>query len=277
MAQMIQPIGFHLRLSGEWLVSAVSANIGEFLPVSADELLGQPVTVLLSDDTIHDVRNRMALLRSDEAIEHLLHVALVSGGKPFDLSIYRDGDGFGIDAEPSDGHAFGDATGIVEGMLARLATANEVESLCTEAAKQLRALTGFDRTLIYGDSELLGQSRRGGSDQPDPTAMMLVTSDLAVVDCSADPVEILNYGAKGPSRSRSTLRWPTDDELATLAAIGARAALIVPLTRDGRAWGHVGCYHGTPRHVGAERRSVTRLFARIIALRIEIAELRRGG
>lgn len=270
---MIQPIGFHFGVSSEWLVNAVSANIGDFLPCSATDLLGQPLTTVLSDDAIHDIRNRMALLRGDDAIEHLLHASLVSQGNPFDLSIYREGEGFGIDAEPSDSHSLGDATGIVEGMLARVESTGDVNSLCSEAAKQLRVLTGFDRAVIYGDGKLLGQSARGGS--PDQSAMTQAVGDLAVVDCNADPVAILTHGQDRPDRSRSTLRLPTDEEAASLAAFGARAALIVPLNRDGRSWGHVGCYHGTPRHIGAERRSVARLFSRIIALRIEIADLRR--
>ena len=273
---MIQPIGFHLRLSSDWLVAAVSANIGDFLPAVSGNILGRPVTELLSEDAIHDIRNRMALLRSDQSIEHLLQFALIADGKPFDLSIYRAGEGFEIDAEPSDDHGLGDSTGIVEGMLARVATAKDVESLCNETARQLRALTGFDRAVICGDGKLLGQSARAAPDHPDYAAVMRDIDDLALFDRDADPVEVLVDAQDSQGRSRSTLRVLSETELAGLATIGARAALILPLTRDGQPWGHVGCFHGVPRHIGAARQGVARLFARIIALRIEIAELRRG-
>ena len=270
---MIQPTGFHLRLSRDWLVDAVSANIGAFLPTTAERALGQPVTGLLCDDAIHDIRNRLALLRNDDSVEHLLHVALVPGGKPFDLSMFRNGDDFGIDAEPSDGHAFGDATGIVEGMLACVSVARDVESIAGEAARQLRALTGFDCATIYGDGVLLGHSTRGR--EPSVQAMKdPAFHELAVVDCTAEPVIILAPGSD--VAQRSALRQPTDLELEMLTASGARAALIVPMARDGQSWGHVACLHSTPRRVGVERRSIVRLFARIIALQIEIAELRRG-
>ncbi|MEO6580843.1 MAG: GAF domain-containing protein [Sphingomicrobium sp.] len=271
---MIQPVGFHLSVTDEWLVNAVSANIGEFLPCSAADILGQPLTVALCDDAIHDVRNRMALLRGDDTVEHLLHVALVARGKPFDVSIYRSGEGFGIDAEPSDGHAFGDATGIVEGMLARLETTVDIATLCTEAAKHLRALTGFDRAMICGDGTLLGQSARGSAVTADQAALVPAARDLAVVDCEGDDVAILTMEEGKAPGSRSTLGVPNADETAALRSIGARAALIVPLKRDGRAWGQLACLNSNPRQIGAERRSVVRLFARIIALRIEIAELR---
>lgn len=276
MPQMIQPNGFHLGMSSEWVIDAVSANVGQFLPCSAPSLLGEPITAVLCDDAIHGIRNRMALLRSEEAIEHLLHVSLVDDGPPFDISIYRDGEGFGIDAEPSEGHGLGDATGIVHGMLARLEHADQLETLCDMATRQLRALTGFDRAVIFGGGKLLGQSARAGCDQFSPTAASATEGEFAVADTNAGPVAILRSDRGGQSQSRSTLRLPDEKEAAALTALGAKAALVVPLRRDGHNWGHVGCYHGSPRHVGVERRSVVGLFARIIALKIEIAELRRG-
>ena len=274
--QSIQPTGFHLRLSSDWRVSAVSANIGDFLLVVAERALGQPITTLFRDDAIHDVRNRMALLRSDDAIEHLLRVSVANDTRLLDLSIFRDGNGYGIDAEPSDGHAFGDPTAIVEGMLARvaLASASDPVSIANEAARQLRALTGFDRVLIVGGGNLLGQSIRPGQDARDPVMSATPVAHLTIADRRAEPVAILT--ADRAETSKSTLRVPSDEEGAVIDSLQARAALIVPLLRDGQSWGHIGCYHGAPRHLGVERRSVACLFARFIALQIEVAELRAG-
>ena len=274
--QSIQPTGFHLRLSSDWRVSAVSANIGDFLPVVAELALGQPITTLFRDDAIHDVRNRMALLRSDDAIEHLLRVSVANNTRLLDLSIFRDGNGYGIDAEPSDGHAFGDPTAIVEGMLARVASASASDpvSIANEAARQLRALTGFDRVLVFGGGNLLGQSIRPGQNARDPVMSATPVAHLTIADRRAEPVAILTADRAGTSKS--TLRVPSDEEGAVIDSLQARAACIVPLLRDGQPWGHIGCYHGAPRHLGVERRSVACLFARFIALQIEVAELRAG-
>ncbi len=270
--QLIQPTGFHLCLSGDWLVNAVSANVGDFLPCTAETALGQPVTALLGDDAIHDIRNRMALLRTDEAVEHLLHVSLAEDGAPLDLSIFRDGNGYGIDAEPSDNHAFGDATAIVDGMVSRMSADGNVATIASEAARHLRALTGFDRVLIIGDGDLLGKSiRPGQADHPleeRPTRC----GHLAVTDSIAPPVEILASTANKPSRS--TLRVAADHEARCIDSQQARAALILPLLRAGQSWGQIACYHGSARHVGVERRSVASLFARFVALQLELAELR---
>ncbi len=270
--QLIQPTGFTLSLSPDWLISAVSANIGDFLPVDSNQALGKPVTFLLTENSIHDMRNRMALLRSDEAVEHLLRVALVDGGKPFDLSIFRDGKGYGIDAEPSDGHSLGDATAMVEGMLARIAAATDVTSIANEAARQLRALTGFDRVLVVGDGTVLGQSIRPGQAEHALAPGDGELGHLAVTDWNANPVTVLSMVRDRPTRS--TLRMASDHESHCIASQHARAALIIPIQREGQCWGHVGCYHSAPRHVGIERRSVASLFARFLGLKIENAALR---
>ena len=268
--QLIQPTGFHLCLSSDWRVSAVSANLGDFLPVTADKALGEPITALFHDDAIHDIRNRMALLRSDEAVEHLMRVSLTDNGLMLDLSIFRDGKDYAIDAEPSDGHAFGDTTAIVEGMVARVAGSDPV-SIGNEAARQLRALTGFDRVLVVGGGASLGQSIRPGQDEFEPARLEADVAPLAITDSRAEPVSILSHRG-GPSHS--TLRVASEGEALVIESLNARAALIMPLLRNGRTWGHIGCYHGAARHIGVERRSVAGLFSRFISLQLEVAELR---
>ena len=271
----IQPIGFHLGLSGEWLVTSVSANIGAFLDTTAEAALGQPITTLFSNDMIHDIRNRMALLRSDDTVEHLFQFPLAETGRAFDLAIYRNGNGFGIDVEPCDERSFGDATGILEGMLSRVAQSDDIGQLCDQASNQLRALTGFQQVVISAGQDQLGQSMRAGR-APIDTDLASADPDMVVFDRDAEAVPIHVVDAGWMPR-RLTLRSPTGGEVARLEAIGAQAALIVPLNRDGRAWGQAACYHSTPRHVSAERRNIARLFAGIMSLRIEIAEFRRGA
>lgn len=271
----IQPIGFHLGLSGEWLVTAVSANIGEFLDTSADAALGQPITTLFSNDIIHNIRNRMALLRGDDAVEHLFQFPLAGAEKAFDLAIYRTAGGFGIDVEPCSEHSFGDATGILEGMLSRVGSTGDIEQMCNRACNQIRALTGFQQVVISAGKSALGHSMRSGL-TPNEANTAQANPDMVVFDRDAGSVAIL-IGEADCDLRRLTFPSPTDAEIAHLKTIDAKAALVVPLHRDGRPWGQAACFHDAPRHISAERRNIARLFAAIISLRIEIAELRRGS
>jgi len=271
----IQPIGFHIGLSPEWLMTAVSANLGEFLDTSAKAALGQPITTLLSNDSIHDIRNRMALLRGDDTVEHLFQFPLAKGGRAFDLAIYRNGNGFGIDAEPCAERGFGDATGILAGMLSRVAPSDDIGLLCDQACNQLRALTGFQQVMISAGGEILGQSIRAGST---PLGGQIATDnrDMVVFDRDArgEPIHVTD---RSSMPRRLTWRSPAESDIAKLKEIRASAALIVPLDRRGQAWGQAACYHSTPRHISAERRNIARLFASITSLRLEIADLHRGN
>lgn len=270
----IQPIGFHVGLSREWLVTAVSDNIGALLETTADEALGQPFTTLFSNDVVHDIRNRMTLLRSEDTVEHLFHFDLAGVGRAYDLALYREGSGFGIDVEPCGEHSVGNATGILEGMLSRVSPSQDIGIMCDHACNQLRALTGFRHVVISAGGEPLGQSMRTG---PEPIDInnVSISDDMVVFDREAAAVRVHAVDERCMPR-KLTLRSPSAEEIAGLAQIGASAALIVPLNRDGRAWGQAACYHGSARHVSAERRNIARLFATIISLRIEIAELRGG-
>lgn len=267
----IQPIGCHVGLSEEWQVTAVSANIDAFLGTSADAALGQPMSTLFSNDMIHDIRNRMALLRSAETVEHLFQFQLAQPDRAFDLALYRNGNGFGIDIEPCDERSVGDSTGILEGMLSRVAPSDDIGQLCDQASNQLRALTGFRQVVISAGERPLGQSTRGPA--PVDTALGSTDPDMVVFDRAAPAVPILAINPGWMPR-RLTLRSPTTAEIERLGELGASAALVVPLNRDGQPWGQAACYHNLPRHVSAERRTIARLFATIMSLRIEIAELR---
>jgi light-regulated signal transduction histidine kinase (bacteriophytochrome) len=270
-AYTIQPIGFHLRLSDDWQVTAVSANIGQFLDKQAQDLLGNALTSVFSDDIIHDIRNRMALLRGDGASEHLFHVTLAPGGDPFDLSICRDGDGYALDGEPCAEHRFGDSTSIIMGLLARIEGAGTVLELGEAAARQMRALTGFEQVFVCGGGQILGQSCRGEAPALDPATF--AQADLLVIDREASPVALLIHENSGLA-IKSVLASPTTLETAALSSLGTRAAMILPLNREGVVWGHLACFHSSPRHVGAERRAVARLFTHLLSLKIELAEQR---
>ena len=270
----IQPNSFHLGLSSEWLVNAVSDNIRSLLEVEPELALGQPITTLLSNDVIHEIRNRMALLRSEDAIEHLFQFNLGGSERSYDLALYRCGSGFGIDVEPCEERSAGDSTGILSGMLSRVKTSDDIGQLCDQACGQLRALTGFQQVSISTGQVQLGQSMRTGGELISPSAS--IESDMVVFDRDADPVAI-HVIDKNWSSLLMTLPSPSLAEVDRLRKMPARAALVVPLHRDGQVWGQVACYHGSPRHVSAQRRNIARLFANIMSLRIEIAELRRGS
>ena len=84
----IQPIGFLLVMTSDWNISNASANIGEFLDLPEGDLIGRSATAILSKHSIHALRNRLALLRTSDAVERVFRLPLQENGRPFDVAIH---------------------------------------------------------------------------------------------------------------------------------------------------------------------------------------------
>ena len=204
----IQPIGFMLVLSSDWMISRVSANIGEFFDVVAADLIGSPIVDLFAVDAVHSLRNRLALLRGPDALERIFGCALFGGEKRFDVALHMSEGSVVVEAEPTSEHAHGDATGTVRGMIARLDQAPDLTAFFNEGSRQVRALTGFDRVMIYrfdpdGSGHVVAESARSGigsflglhyppSDIPRQARELYKRSLLRVItDVDAIPVPIM--------------------------------------------------------------------------------------
>ena len=73
----IQPIGFLLALSSDWLVARASANFEDFFGREPEDVIGKPAATLLSPDAVHSIRNRLSLLRSPDASERIYRCPLI--------------------------------------------------------------------------------------------------------------------------------------------------------------------------------------------------------
>lgn len=144
----IQPVGFLMALTADWMVVRVSLNIETFTGRSAEDLLGKPIQDVLSHKAVHDLRNRSAILRGPDAIERLYNCILTEGGDAFDVALHYSGGQLVIEAEPASGE-HGDATGMVRSMIVRLDQAADFDAFYREGARQIRALLGYDRVMVY--------------------------------------------------------------------------------------------------------------------------------
>ena len=288
----IQPHGFLLALSEDWLVRRASLNVGDFLGRDPRELIGQPASALLSVDAIHSLRNRLALLRGPDAIERLFRCQLTGNDDHFDVAVHSSGDSNILEAEPSSGHAYGDVTSTVRGMIGRLDTAVTLPELLDAGTRQLRAITGFDRVTITrfsgGSGEILAECARSGigtrlGEQVAPGALDDIDQYrraplhvIADIDAPTIPVVPLLDEAGDPlDLSLAVLRSPSPARAEALRAAGVKAAMSIALIVGDNLWGVVDCHHYFARSPGFERRSMADLFVQMFAMRIRIHELEK--
>lgn len=287
----IQPIGFLIALTADWLVTRASANVEAFIGEAAEALLGRPLDDIFSKKAVHDLRNRAAILRGPDAVERLFDAELIEGRPRFDVAIHFSHGQVVIEAEPSSGE-HGDATGMVRSMITRLDQAADFPAFFREGARQVRALLGYDRVMVYrfaadGAGEVVAEAVRAGigkfmglrypaSDIPAQARELYKRNLLRLItDVSATPVPIKperDETGQPLDLSLSVLRSVSPIHIEYLKNMGVGASLSISIIVEGRLWGLFACHHYSARCPSFERRSVAELFAQMFSMRLESRE-----
>ena len=287
----IQPIGFLLALTADWMIARASANTIDFLGLAPADLFGKPLQQVFSARAVHDLRNRAAMLRVSDAVERLFDCAIVDDGPAFDIALHFSNGQVVIEAEPASGE-HGDASGMVRSMISRLDQCADFASFYREGARQVRALIGFDRVMVYrfaadGSGEVVAEAARSGigkfmglhypaSDIPAQARALYRRNLLRIItDVNATPVPILperDEAGRPLDLSLSVLRSVSPIHIEYLKNMGVEASLSISIIVDGRLWGLFACHHYAPRRPSFERRSVAELFVQMFSMRLESRE-----
>jgi light-regulated signal transduction histidine kinase (bacteriophytochrome) len=287
----IQPIGFLLAVSSDWIVARASANVADFIGKSPSDLIGFPLAQALQPAALHDLRNRVAMLRGADATERLFGCTLVKGGSAFDLALHLSGGQIVIEGQPSSERP-SDATGVVRSMVARLDLAQDLPAFYREGARQVRALLGFDRVMVYkfdagGAGEVVAESCKSGigtfmglhypaSDIPQQARALYKRNLLRIIgDVDSRPVTILperDEDGRPLDLSLSVLRSVSPIHIEYLKNMGVCASLSISIIVDGELWGLFACHHYSARCPTFQSRSVSELFAQMFSMRLESRE-----
>lgn len=287
----IQPIGFLIALTADWLIARASANTADFIGFAPEYLIGKPLGEVFEPRVIHDLRNRTAMLRGADSVERMFDCEIVKGARCFDVAIHFSGGQIVIEAEPASSE-HGDATGMVRSMITRLDQCADLESFYREGARQIRALIGFDRVMVYrfaqdGAGEVVAEAARAGigrflglhypaSDIPAQARELYKRNLLRIItDVNAVPVPIVPQrdAAGNPlDLSLSVLRSVSPIHIEYLKNMGVEASMSISIIVDGKLWGLFACHHYAPRYPAFERRSVSELFAQMFSMRLESRE-----
>lgn len=291
MLGAVQPFGFLIAVSADWIVTRASANVVSQLGRSAEDLLGIPLAEILDVEAIHLLRGHLQTLRGTDAFDRVFGVNLIPGCPPFDVALHLSGGSIVIEAEPSATEHLS-AGNLVRTMVARLQHTIDFDPLCREATRQMRALTGFDRVMVYrfapdGSGEVVAEAVRSGldrylglhypaSDIPKQARALYERNWLRIiadVDAPIIPVVPARDPVGEPlDLSLSTLRTVSPIHLEYLRNMGVAASLSVSILRNGRLWGLFACHHTEPRHISLERRTAAELFGQMFSWILESRE-----
>lgn len=289
----IQPAGYLIAVSRDWLIARVSKNIRNLLGHDPEDLIGSPLVDYVPAKLLHDLRNRLSYLLEPDMVERLFGREVGTSGQSYDVAIHYSGSQIVIEIEP--GVPGDEASSSVRAMMSRLDRARDLPAFYKEGARQVRALLGYDRVMVYkfsdgGDGEVVAEACKTGignflglhypaSDIPRQARALYIRNLVRVIrDVDAEPVPIVpQIDAAGTQLdlSLSILRSVSPIHIEYLKNMGVAASLSISIIVDGELWGLFACHHYSPRSPTFERRSVCEQFAETFSMRLESRERRK--
>ncbi|MEX6507029.1 HWE histidine kinase domain-containing protein [Jiella sp. M17.18] len=285
----IQGFGFLIAASMDWLVQHVSANVADYLGRAPDDLLGEPLSGILPRASLHAIRGRLQVLAPNDGSERIFGLDLLGNGRLFDVAIHISGNSIVIEAEPaSEDRAVNPGT-LVKSMIGRIQRCETLDQIYNESVRQLRAVTGFDRAMLYrfadsGSGNVVAESVGRGfepflglnypaSDIPRQARTLYIRNQIRIIaDVDAETVPVvpaINPEGEPLDLSLSLLRAVSPIHIEYLKNMGVSASFSISIVIDGKLWGLFALHNYSARHVPMEIRSTTELFGQVVSLVIE--------
>jgi light-regulated signal transduction histidine kinase (bacteriophytochrome) len=294
--ERIQPFGFLLATSADWTIVRVSANLRDFIDVDARRVLGRKLDAVLHPEALHQIRNRMLSLYLTRGTERLFGLPLHDESTLFDVAVHQVDGLYVFEAEPVSSVDQMDAATIVRTGFARLTAQASLDAFHRDAARQIRAMTGFDRVMVYrftetGAGEVIAESVARGmqsylglhypaSDIPRQARALYLRNPFRIIaDVAASTVPLLageSHAAVPLDMSFSVTRAVSPVHIDYLKNMGVAASLSISIVIDGALWGLVACHHRVARLPGFVVRTAAELLGQMYSLALE-SRLRRAA
>ena len=303
----IQPFGFLIAFAlPTWRIAHVSANAAAVFSLeSPTPMIGAAMETVLPPKIIHDLRNVFQAAMISGLAERLGNVAVGTRQEAYDILIHASAQLAIAEFIPCAGAdtTLGDATALVKTVIDRLRRTTSFKTFLTSAARQIRAITGYDRVMLYKFLEddtgvVVAEALRAGmppflnlhypaSDIPAQSRALFRRQWLrfiANVDYTPVPIiPALTEKGAPVDLTLSTLRSASPIHLQYLRNMGSAATLTVSIMQGDRLWGLIACHHDTPRRISATTSAAMELLAQVLSTQIEakqqhdaLAEIAKG-
>ena len=283
----VQPHG--IMLVADPKTMRVVAGAGAIEDLLTPEWLGRDLSELLAQD--------VAAL-ADAAPMGPGGTVLAAPVAGLDVALHRSGPWLIAELEPAGEETRSAAAtlGWLDAITAGFERAGTLKALCERAATAFRALTGFDRVMIYRflDDEagcVVGEDRDPAlssflhhhfpaTDIPRQARALYVRNRTRVIpDVHYVPAPLRPAGFEGVDLSDVAIRSVSPVHVEYLQNMGVEASASISIVKDGLLWGLVACHNMTPRTMSRSIRAAAAAMASALARQIlakEEAEAYRG-
>lgn len=290
----IQPHGLLLTLSEPALeIIQISANVETLLGRAPEALIGQPLVDLLGEVHTAQVREALQQAAFFDAPRLYLHL----NGTAFEGLLHRHQGVLILELEIhvenfQPRNVAGSQTNLGR-MLQRLQAATTLQALYDISVKEIQAITGYDRVLIYrfeeeGHGQVIAEASDPSmevfnglffpaSDIPEQARELYRTNWLRIIpNADYQPVPLV-------PKLRPDTQTPLDLSFATLRSVspihcqymknmGVLSSMSISLLKGDKLWGLISCGNRQPLHVPHELRTACQTIGQVLSLQISAME-----
>ncbi len=276
----IQPHG--LLLLADPQTRVVAAGAGALEALFGDDWQGRTIDALLRQD--------VAALEAavPPGPGGTILAAPVDG---YDVALHRAGGWLLAELEPAVEvrRSAAETLTWLDAITAQLERGGTLAAMCERAAAAFRALTGFDRVMIYrfldDDAGCVVAEDRDpaldtflhhhfpASDIPRQARALYVRNRTRVIpDVAYVPAPLRPAGFEATDLSDAAVRSVSPIHVPYLRNMGGGASASISIVKDGLLWGLVACHHATPRLMPRDVRAVAAALASALARQIRARE-----
>ncbi|SOE64841.1 Bacteriophytochrome (light-regulated signal transduction histidine kinase) [Burkholderia sp. D7] len=309
----IQPHGYLLCLSSTFTLLQASENVAALVGIPVEQLLGEPVDVVTGAAAAAKIAHAAATAMLDEAplyvgvIDNPLfspretaqgRLAMATDGPELDITMHRHDGNLIVELEVArhpTTDVFASMYPLVRTFTRSLRDVATLTGLVELAVREVRAMTGFGRVLLYkfddeGRSEVLAEHIDDGytsflnqlfpaSDLPRQARALYVKQRVRLV-ANVDAKSARLVPPVNPVTGRPTdltyaaLRSFSPIHLDYMRNMGTHASMSVSLVVHGELWGLISCHDHDARLVPFEVRVAIEHLGQLLSLQIEANEER---
>ncbi|MCF0057214.1 ATP-binding protein [Dyadobacter sp. CY356] len=265
----IQPHGFLLGIRNEdQIIEFCSANCTDYLNRTPEQVLGKT----LQDIFGKEQSDQFVLYWHTNKNNQSTPFVFLSDDKQFNTSVHLSGETIILEFEPfPDGTlSLPDLYNQTRSFVSLMEKHSYLPELCQDISDEIRAITGYDRVMIYRfdadyNGEVIAESKieelnsfsgqkYPHTDIPAQARELYIRNPLRVItDIGYTPVPLLTLNDsdeksnKSLDLSLSLLRSVSPIHVEYLKNMGVGATLTVSLLKNNKLWGLIACHHYSPK------------------------------
>ena len=291
----IQPHGFLLGLKDDdHRIDFCSGNATDFIGLSPEQVLGKSLSEVFTPTEY----NKFLTYTGGESIDAARPFVYSFNEKIYNTTVHRSGETLILEFEPfPDGTLdLPDLYNQTRKFVSLMEKNNHLSDLCNDIAVETRAITGYDRVMIYRfdpeyNGEVIAESKREDlnsfsgqkyphTDIPAQARELYIRNPLRmIVDMDYAPVPILtldkhnNKNNQSLDLSLSVLRSVSPIHVEYLQNMGVGATLTVSLLQNNKLWGLIACHHYSPKILPYYSRLSALLHGHFLTSQIAVREV----